>query len=135
MPIQLHILRRSEYPHTPYLYCYSNDQVDNYIEFPAYRPSVFQQYDSNESIISKASTISFTDWDHHVAEIVYDYDFGEVSFAEGKRVALFHVKPSWTNRPVNLILSFDSHTQATSFLRHLLGVIAFESAGETSCLY
>ncbi|KAF3901353.1 hypothetical protein ABW21_db0203643 [Orbilia brochopaga] len=139
VPIQVHILRRAEYPHTPYLYCYSNDQVDNYIEFPAYKPSVYRQPTLEEMAdtvpIAKTAAVPITDISHHIAEVVYDYDFGEVSFDEGKRVALFNVRPSWTNRPVNLILNFETHLLATAFMRHLLGMIAFESAGETACLY
>ncbi|EPS38283.1 hypothetical protein H072_8060 [Dactylellina haptotyla CBS 200.50] len=140
IPIQVHILRRAEYPHTPYLYCYSNDQVDNYIEFPAYRPTVARQATSlsevtSETSSSRSATIVPTDFSHHIAEIVYDYDFGEVSFDEGKRVALFHVRPSWTTKPVNLILNFETHTLATAFMRHLLGATVYESAGETNCLY
>ncbi|KAK6341349.1 hypothetical protein TWF696_008427 [Orbilia brochopaga] len=139
VPIQLHILRRAEYPHTPYLYCYSNDQVDNYIEFPAYKPSVYRQPTLEEMAdtvpIAKSPAVPITEHSHHIAEVIYDYDFGEVSFDEGKRVALFNVRPSWANRPVNLILNFETHLLATGFMRHLLGMIAFESAGETDCLY
>ncbi|KAF3169384.1 hypothetical protein TWF788_010650 [Orbilia oligospora] len=140
VPIQVHILRRAEYPHTPYLYCYSNDQVDNYIEFPAYRPALVRQTtgiddSSNAEPTYKPAPIIPAENSHHIVEIIYDFDFGEVTFDEGRRVALFHVRPSWMGRPVNLILNFDSHSLATQFMRHLLGAIAYDSAGETSCLY
>ncbi|KAF3933534.1 hypothetical protein ABW20_dc0109816 [Dactylellina cionopaga] len=141
VPIQVHILRRAEYPHTPYLYCYSNDQVDNYIEFPAYRPALIRQSTGLSEVPSESSSgakpvpIGPSDVNHHIAEIIYDFDFGEVSFDEGKRVALFQVRPSWTSKSVNLILNFESHVLATAFMRHLLGANAFESAGETDCLY
>ena len=128
--IQLHILRKPYFPHTPYLYCPSGEKgTEDYIDLPSYLPAVSKN--PSGSTISKASTFYAGDWDHHVAEVIYDYDFGD---PDGRRVGLFFVKPRWKQTPQNIVLNFHTGAEATLFLRHLLGVMEFQSSGETSCL-
>jgi len=130
--IQLHVLRKSEYPHNPYLYCYSSDDCDNYITFPSYQPVISPLVQSELSISSKASSFAYNDYEDQITEIIYDYDFADANYATGQRITLFLMQPSWTTSSVNLSLNFITQADASKFIRHILGATPYVSAGESS---